>query len=832
MFATSRTAAYRRWGIVLAVSLLCTAVAGWQASKIRVDSQLVDILPGDLPASREYRQFLESFGGFERVFVLVGTPEGTEADPDRLADAAELLAGEIGRSDLVASVRWGLEETDEAFFLGEVLPRLPLLTDPEIYPRLERRLDPDAIRARVRFKRSELAGPTAALAGPMFAADPLGFAEEIGLSGRGSESFLVDPVTGAFLSPDGRTAVVVVTPAVPEFDSDAGHALNRVLEGAYAAVRDETDSDLVLDAVGGPLYAAQDERIIRGDLVRTVTCSAIGISLLLILYFRSLRIPLVLAFAVFSGILWTGAVIVWLQGTISVIGIAFASILLGLGVDYGIHGATRFRQELLAGHDRPGAMALAIRTTGPAILTSALTTVAAFVVLVFAQFHPVRELGLVVALGIAILLIASVALGGSLLVLLPAGPPDRRQSTGSGWLWRGVRWFVDTVVDLSRDRPRTVLGVIVLVTVLAGVGLPRLDFSANLAGMRPEEHPAQRGEHILTETFGMGLDTFTVVLRGDDLGDALTRAARVKHALARRMGPGAEISSPSDFLAAGGVLEDRLAAWPAEKTRRALEVLEDELERDGFVLEAFAPALEVLHDLARREPPAAPAPEDWPDWIAELIRRGDSGVEVALRVRAPKGRWPNGPPQGVIDAIKVVDPTAAVASVPRLGAELRSLVGDDLRRLGAWCLVAIAAIAVLSFRGRLGPALLALLPVLLGSFWVLGFSGGIGLIIDPISMTVVPVLLGIGIDDGLHALHGTGARGDLVASLKQVGQAMTLTTLTTCIGFGTLVFSRVPSLRSGGALVAVGTALCLLATLLVIPALDALFPNRAVAGGD
>lgn len=831
MFATSRNAAYRRWGIVLAISLVLTGVAAWYGSKIRVDSRLVELLPDDLPASEEYRRFFDDFGGFERVFVLVGTPEGVEADPELLADAAELLADEIGRSDLVASVRWGLEEADEAFFFGEVLPRLPLLTDPQLYPRLERRLDPEAIRARVRFMRAKLSGPTAALEGPLFAADPLGFGEEIGVSGGGGDMLPVDPVTGAFLSPNGDTALVIVTPAVPEFDSDAGHALTRVLDDAYSVVRQEIDSGLVLDAVGGPLYAAQDEKIIRGDLVRTVTGSAIGISLLLILYFRSLRIPLVLAFAVFSGILWTAAITVLARGTISVIGIAFASILLGLGVDYGIHGATRFRQESLAGHARPRAMSLAIRTTRRAILASVVTTAAAFIVLTLARFHPVQELGWIVAYGIATLLAASVALGGSLLVLLPEGSPRRYGSTGTGWLWSAVRGFVGAVVDLGRSRPRSVLGAIVVLSVLAGVGLTRLEFSANLSGLRPEDHPAERGERILTEMFDMGLDTFTVVLRGDDLGDALTRAARVKLALSRRMGPDAEISSPSDWLVEGGVLDERLAAWPAEETRRAVEVLEDELDRAGFAVAAFSTAIDMLNDLAARRPPPVLAPDEWPDWVSELILLDDAGVEVALRVRAPIGRWPDGPPPDAIAAIKAEAPDAAVASVARLGAELRLLVGNDLRRLGAWCLVAIATVVLLSFRGRPRPAVLSLLPVLLGSFWLLGFCGGIGLIIDPLSMTVLPLLLGIGIDDGLHALHGARGHGDLVSSLKQVGQAMTLTTLTTCIGFGTLMFSRVPSLQGGGALVAAGTALCLLATLLVVPALDTLFPDRIASSG-
>ena len=117
--------------------------------------------------------------------------------------------------------------------------------------------------------------------------------------------------------------------------------------------------------------------------------------------------------------------------------------------------------------------------------------------------------------------------------------------------------------------------------------------------------------------------------------------------------------------------------------------------------------------------------------------------------------------------------------------------------------------------------------MLLGSLWLLGLYGWLGYSLDPLTIAVAPLLLGIGIDDGLHALHGSRVHGGLVPALEQVGQAMTLTTLTTCVGFGSLLFSRVPALRLSGLLVACGTLFCLIATLVVLPALDRLIRRPA-----
>jgi hypothetical protein len=87
----------------------------------------------------------------------------------------------------------------------------------------------------------------------------------------------------------------------------------------------------------------------------------------------------------------------------------------------------------------------------------------------------------------------------------------------------------------------------------------------------------------------------------------------------------------------------------------------------------------------------------------------------------------------------------------------------------------------------------------------------------------MPVMLGIGIDDGLHVAHGVRREpgAGVAGAVRGAGRAMVLTTLTTCAGFGSLGLSQIPGLRRGGLLIAAGVAACLLATLLVLPALEA-----------
>jgi predicted RND superfamily exporter protein len=124
---------------------------------------------------------------------------------------------------------------------------------------------------------------------------------------------------------------------------------------------------------------------------------------------------------------------------------------------------------------------------------------------------------------------------------------------------------------------------------------------------------------------------------------------------------------------------------------------------------------------------------------------------------------------------------------------------------------------------------IAAVPVALGSLWTFGLWGALGLPLDLFALGVLPVLLSMGVDDGLHVLHAAREAG-LAEAVRRAGRGVLLTNLTTSVGFGSLLPSQVPGLRNGGLLICVGNLLCLLATFLVLPAMPgASFSGSATA---
>jgi len=207
----------RRPRLVLAAALLLTLAALIPASRFRIETQLEALLPERAPASEDYRTFLRTFGGFEKVFVLVRAPAGQRTESETLVNAASELADRMRDSPLVADARSGLTEEDEHFFFTYVAPRMPLLVHaPGWREDLARRLEPQAIHDRVAQMRQALRSPAGGIAAPLFAADPLGLSE--GLLGAAAASLPIDPLSGAFISPDGEAALVILTPARAEVD--------------------------------------------------------------------------------------------------------------------------------------------------------------------------------------------------------------------------------------------------------------------------------------------------------------------------------------------------------------------------------------------------------------------------------------------------------------------------------------------------------------------------------------------------------------------------------------------------------------------------------------
>ena len=243
-------------------SLLLTLAPLIPASRFRVETQLEALLPEGAPAAEDYRDLPAHLRRLrEGLRAGAGSPRGS-VEPESLINAASELADTHGAEPAGGRGPRRAHRGGRALLL-----RLcgPAHAAPRPGAGLAGGPRPPAgagERSTTGWPRCgrALRSPVGTVAAPLFAADPLGLSE--GLLGAAASSLPIDPLSGAFISRDGDATLVILTPARAEVDPAGGRALMAELEqGLRARCARRPGMPLDFRAVGGPIYAAQDEAL-------------------------------------------------------------------------------------------------------------------------------------------------------------------------------------------------------------------------------------------------------------------------------------------------------------------------------------------------------------------------------------------------------------------------------------------------------------------------------------------------------------------------------------------------------------------------------------------
>lgn len=174
--------------------------------------------------------------------------------------------------------------------------------------------------------------------------------------------------------------------------------------------------------------------------------------------------------------------------------------------------------------------------------------------------------------------------------------------------------------------------------------------------------------------------------------------------------------------------------------------------------------------------------------------------------------------------LRKVSPTATGG--PILLMKFLRLLIDKGATATIFAIIAIFILLLIDFRS-LSDTIIAIVPLLIGVSWLFGVISILGIKLNVNSLSIFPLILGIGIDDGVHILHRYKREGigSIALVLKCTGRSVLLTSLTTAIAFGSMAFSVRRGIASGGLILAVGVMLCFLTSVLVLPAIITLYEN-------
>jgi len=759
-------------------------------SRLRFDTDVLNLLPADLPEVRGIKLWQEHFDGAGDLLITLRTD-----DPDESARLAESLAVALrGAPGLATEVHWQApwreHRGDSAGLIAAMWLNQPL-RDVE---QLRARLEPGRVREHLVELREQLAVSLSPDELARLSYDPLGLLD---LPGSAATPFAQGDGDGPpFASEAGTFRVVHVQPPALSGGYEVALEWLRLAREVVGRWRAETEGAdrCVLGWTGGPAFVAEISASMERDMKWSISGTALVVVLLFGMAHRRLRPLLWLLVLLGVSLLLTMATGGLLFGKLNVVSLGFAAILLGLGVDY----ALVLYQERLA-HPRVP-IAEIRRWTASGIGWSAATTAGAFALLNFGGLPGLAQLGSLVAVGV----------GFSAAVMIAWFLPPLESSIP---LAKEVAARQENVS--ARRRPLLFPGVSLLLG-LASLALvftrpPAIDASAT--PLRPVGSAAYAVMAELREAIG-GDETWPVLITGATKQQVADELEVVRGQLTELTDAGSieSFTLPDSLWPNPRQQSDNRAAIGSLLSRQTN--LLAAARAAGFTDDSFALANAVfatwrvaLASDGHFEPDNAVS-----RWVTRqsVARDGDSwiaGGMIEPAAASAEGDW--------VDRLQRDEVT--VAGWERLGPAILEEVKGHLR----WLLGSIVVVQLfalwMAFR-RMSEVLLSVLALALGGALLLAVMSLAGWSWNLMNLMAVPLLLGATEDYAIHTqLSLRRNRGDTRATFHATGKAVLLCAATTATGFGSLAFSSNAGLASLGQVCAVGVLCAAFVTCVFLP---------------
>lgn len=614
---------------------------------------------------------------------------------------------------------------------------------------------------------------------------------------------------------------------------------------------------------GLPILEYAEMQTSQNDMSYASILSLAGVAFLFCLGFHDWRYPLLGIISLMVGIAWTCGYMTWIVGHLNILSMSFGVILIGLGIDFAIHYAARYQHELAftTSLDPPTALpsetagaiardpqeitAILCRTSrdiGPAIMAGGITTSMAFFATAATEFRGVAELGLIAGGGILLCTAATLLMMPSLLWTIDRYRPPRTQ--------RRPPPRYQFVLQLLWRHPTLVTAASIVATLLLARGLKDVRFDHNLLELQAKGLSSVEWERrLLQETdrstwFAVSLaNNAQEAIQRKQALEALPTVASVEEiaSLLPTSDPGRQywidqisadvsavpdhppIPAPLDTMSismhAWNILAQEVADGepfpPDQELRDAVErrANADRLHYARIVWEC----LQNLQAISLRDPPSMAT---LPPTIRSRFH-SDSGTYL-LRIFARGNPWDHDHLARFVKETESVDPQVTGHPIQAYYASRQ--MERSYYRAGFISAGLVAVVLLADFR-HLGHALLAAIPTVLGTVQLFGLMGWLGIPLNPANIIVLPLVIGIGIDDGIHVVHDYRAG----RSRQGLGEATTagivLTSLTSILGFGSLMVAHHQGLQSLGRVVSLGIACCLIVSTVTLPCVLALLPS-------
>ena len=791
----------RRPWVPLAIVATITLAFGLFASKLELRTRYDALLPDAQPSVQELRRVEARTSLSQTVLVLLEGPD--RAALRRMGDA--LISPLLGLGPrVVSSVEDGPGETRR--FLE---PRAGLFVERTALEKLASDVD-----ARWDY---EIARETGSLLDEDDPPPPL-TAEA--LKRRLEPDGPVDRFPDGYYERSDGTALVVVarSPVAGGDLARTSAAMQRIRIEVEAVKGSRREfAGLRVSYAGDMQTGLEEYSVLRDDLLGV---GLAGIALVLgavLLYFMRLRAVLVMALSIVAGLTWTFGLTQIVIGHLNVATGFLISIVAGNGINVDILYQSRYFEQRRAGSPAEEAARTAMRTTWLPTVVAALASAASYGSLLVTDFRAFRDFGLIAGSGMLLCWAVQTLAVFPLLMLL-----DRRPSEKAAWIDRFGMAYGKVFAWIVPRAPRALLAAGVGVTLAGGFSAVRYIVSDPMEyDMRKVQNDPrtasdlQRAWAICNEVLGASQGGMVV------LADSGSEAKQLHDVLSARWN-----AAPA-------------GAKPFAAVRSLWTFVPKEQDQKLPTLMALASRLEKAHDRGfvneddwQKLRPFLPPPDLTPFGIDDLPEEtarpftdkfGARGTLVFVEGQPTTSedlhyllRYADSFRETQLPSGKVIRGSGHAV----IFADMLKAVVHDIPKAVSLSLLLTVVTVVVTFR-RASSALSVLFSLTVGSAGVAAFLYLARVRLNFLNFAALPVTFGIGVDYAVNVAQRYYADGsrNVASALRTSGGAVVLCSLTTILGYLALLGSHNQAIRSLGTIGVVGEISCLLAAVVIMPAM-------------
>lgn len=787
-FERRKVAFYITLSIVTIAVALCT-------TQIKLDENLTSFFPKSENAETDF--VMKNMKAIDKIVVIISQKDTTSDNIYSLIDAAEMYNDSLrARLDSTINISLYYDDSSTDAILDYVFERMPMLYTDADFARMDTLLSDSAIAKRMALNRDLMLSPLSTGLQKILPYDPLGLTtnvlQRLRSVGEDSPMTMVD---GYIMDSNQRNLILFIN--LPENFAKTGGNAQLVADIREMAICVGEANNVNFYVYGAPIVAVANSNRVKADETLTLSIAIAIIAIVILLTFRRKRTIFLILLPVAFGGLFSCAMIATMGIELSLISLGAGATILGVAMSYSIHIVThslhsRDIQELIADMAYP-------------MTIGSITTIGAFIGLVYTQSKILHDLGL----------FASLALIGTLifcLIFLPHFLTTEAKSERSRTLQ-----FIEKISSYDYSRNKWLVGTLAILTIACLFFFTDVKFNNDMTKLNYQgDEWIEQSKTKMEQVLDVDGHRSTLVVTGQTINDLAIRGCELATKADSLINNGLSkySSLAPSFLVSNKEQQKRInrwnTFWTAEKCQHIFDVLDKEAVQNGFNTDGFNNFKEIIkteytpQQIEDYELTESPIFSEW-------ISKRDSTYMLYFNITTDVDSRDH-----IMEQLSE-SPNTIVTDMGYFVRKATAGIVDDFNMI-LWISSILVGLVLLLSYGRFELFIMTFLPMCISWVIILGLMAIFGVEFNVVNIILSTFIFGVGDDFSIFIMDGLQSeysRGKHILSSHKT--AIALSAFAIVVGLGAQIFAQHPAVKSIGLLSIFGMVAVIITSYIVQP---------------